>query len=117
MALNDAALDVAGEALAAAIVGISFHTGDPGADGTANVIAGGRAAIDLDSTDGDLTLASPVTKTALTPEEGVAFLGLWSTSTTGGTYYGSVPRTTGDAAVNASGEYTVKSLSIPVSSS
>jgi hypothetical protein len=117
MALNDAALDVAGDALAAALVGISFHTADPGAAGTSAVIAGGRAAIVMASTNGDLALTAPVTKTGLTPGATVAFLGLWSTSTTGGTYYGSVPRTTGDATVNTNGEYTANTLVIPSSSS
>ena len=113
MPLNAAALDLAGEAIAAAAVGASLHTGDPGAAGTSNVIAGGRVAIDLDSTNGNLTLATPAAKTGLTPAASVAFIGLWTTSTTGGTYLGSVPRTTGDPAVNASGEYTIETLSIP----
>lgn len=117
MALNDAALDVAGEAIAAAIVGVSFHTADPGIAGTTAVISGGRAAVDLNSTDGDISLGTPVTKTGLTALATVAFLGFWSTSTTGGTFYGSAPRTTGDAAVNADGEYTVESITIPAASS
>jgi len=116
MALNAAALDVAGEALATAITHVSLHTGDPGAAGTSNTIAGGRFAVSLDSTDGDLSLASAVNATGLTPAATVAYLGLWSASTSG-TYYGSVPRTTGDANVNASGEYTINSLNIPASSS
>ncbi len=116
MALNNAALDVAGEAIASAITHISLHTGDPGAAGSANVIAGGRFAANLDSADGDLSLAAPVAATGLTPAATVAFIGFWSAATAG-TYYGSAPRSTGDAAVNASGEYTVESITIPASSS
>lgn len=117
MALNAAALDIAGEAIAAAAIGASFHTADPGVAGTSNLIAGGRALIDLNSTDGNLTLAAPVNKSGLTAGAAVAFLGLWTTSTTGGTYLGSVPRTTGDSNVNASGEYTIDAISIPASAS
>lgn len=113
MPLNDAALDIMGEAFVAVAVGASFHTADPGAAGTTAVIAGGRVAIDLDSTNGDIVLATPAAKTGLTPAATVAFIGLWTTSTTGGTYLGSVARTTGDSAVNAAGEYTIQSLSIP----
>lgn len=116
MALNDAALDVAGEAIAAAITHVSLHSGDPGGAGASNVIAGGRAAIDLNSTDGDLSLATAVLKTGLTASATVAFLGFWSAST-GGVYYGSAPRTTGDSNVNAAGEYNISSISIPASSS
>lgn len=117
MALNAAALDIAGEAIRAAAVGASLHTADPGAAGTSNTIAGGRAAITLVSTDGNLTLSAPVAKTGLTASATVAFIGLWTTSTTGGTYLGSVPRTTGDSNVNASGEYTIDTISIPASAS
>jgi hypothetical protein len=116
MALNDAALDVGGEAIAAAITHVSFHSGAPGAAGTTNLIAGGRFAINLDSTNGDLALASAVNATGLTASATVAYLGLWSAATAG-TYYGDVPRQSGDATVNASGEYTIDSLTIPASSS
>lgn len=113
MPLNDAALDVGGEAIAAAIVGISFHNGDPGPSGTANLLTGGRAAVDINSTDGDLSLAAPVTKSGLPAETPVTDIGFWSTSTTGGTYYGSADRISGDEETNAAGEYTVNALSIP----
>lgn len=117
MPLNDAALDIMAEALVAVTEGVSFHNGDPGPLGTANVIAGGRLAIDLESTNGDITLAAPATKSGLTPLEDVDYLGFWTTSITGGTYLGSSQRASGDAAVNAAGEYTINSLSIPGSSS
>lgn len=116
MALNAAALDVGGEAIAAALTYVSLHTADPGGSGTSNVIAGGRFAINMDSTDGNLTLAAPVDASGLTAGATVAFLGFWNASTAG-TYYGSVPRTTGDGAVNASGDYTIETISIPVSAS
>ena len=112
MALNAAGLNVGGAAMATAYKFASLHTADPGAAGDQNVIAGGRFAIALTSASGNISLSAPVDATGLTPSAAVAFIGLWSAAT-GGTYYGSVPRTTGDAAVNASGEYTIQSVAIP----
>lgn len=114
MPLNDAALDVAGEAIAAAITHVSFHTAEPGGAGATGLIAGGRFAINIDSTNGDLVLGAVVNATGLTPGASVAYVGFWSANAAG-IYYGSAQRTTGDAAVNASGEYTLNSLSIPSS--
>lgn len=116
MALNAAALDVAGEAIAAAITHVSLHTGDPGVAGTSNLIAGGRAAVNLDSTDGNISLAAPVDKTGLTAGAAVAFIGFWSANAAG-IFYGSAPRTTGDSNVNTAGEYTIDSITIPASAS
>lgn len=116
MALNAAALDVGGEAIATALAWAQFHSAAPGSAGTSNVIAGGRVAINMDSTDGNLSLAAPVTKTGLTAGATVSHVSFWSASA-GGNHYGDAPRTTGDAAVNSSGEYTLDSISIPVSSS
>lgn len=116
MALNAAALQLAGAAIANGIKFISFHTGDPGGSGTSNVIAGGRFGCTLASSGGNITLSAPVNATGLTPSANVTHIGLWSAST-GGTYYGSSPRTQGDAAVNVSGAYTVLALNIPGSSS
>lgn len=112
MALNDTALDVMGEALCSAITHIQLHSGAPGAAGTSNVISGGRMAVNLDSTDGDISLASAVNFTGMTPSATVANVSFWSASS-GGTYYGFIPRTTGDATVNTSGEYTIATVSIP----
>jgi hypothetical protein len=116
MALSDAALDVAGEAIAAAITHVQFHSADPGASGTANVIAGGRFAIDLNSTDGDLSLGATVAATGLTAGAAVWGWTFWSASAAG-VYYGSVQRNSGDTNVNASGQYSITSISIPASAS
>lgn len=116
MALNDAALDVAGEAIAAAITHLQFHSGAPGAAGDQNVISGGRFPVTLVSTDGDLSLSAQVDGTGLTPETPVANISFWSASSSG-TYYGFVPLTSGDAATNASGEYSITAITIPASAS
>jgi hypothetical protein len=116
VALNDAGLNVGGTAMATAYGFVSLHSGDPGVSGTSNVIAGGRFPIDIESTDGDLASTAAVAATGLTPLAEVAYLGLWSAST-GGTFYGSAERISGDAAVNSAGEYTISSLTIPGASS
>lgn len=117
MALNAAALNVGGTAMAAALKFATLHTADPGVNGDQNVIAGGRFAVTMSAAaDGDLSLVTPVAASGLTPAATVAFIGLWSASAAG-TYYGSAPRTSGDTAVNASGAYTIQSIDVPASSS
>jgi len=116
MALNAAALDIAGEAIAAAITHIQFHTAAPGAAGTSNVIAGGRFAVDIDSTNGNLSLAAPVSATGLTAGATVGYVSFW-TASAAGTILGDAQRTSGDATVNTAGEYILNALSIPASSS
>lgn len=116
MPLNTAALDVAGEAIAAAITHVQFHTASSGAAGTTAIIPGGRFPIDIESTNGNLSLAAPVNATGLTPGASVAFVSFHGAAT-GGPFYGDAARTTGDAAVNAAGEYTLNTLSIPASAS
>jgi len=115
MALSAALLDIGGDAMASAIKFAQFHTGAPGAAGTNNVIAGGRFAVVMESTNGNLNLVGPINGTGLTAGATVAYVSLWPTASAG-TPYGDAQRTTGDTTVNASGEYTITSLSIPVSS-
>jgi hypothetical protein len=116
MPLFAPALDTAGEAICAAITHVQFHSDAPGGAGTANVITGGRFPINLDSTDGNISLASPVAATGLTAESPVWGVTFW-TAATGGTAYGSAQRSSGDANVNAAGEYSLTGVSIPASSS
>lgn len=104
MALNAAGLQLAAVGIAAGITHVSLHNGTPGAAGTDNVISGGRFAVDLSASAGNVSLDNPVLASGLTPLATVAQIGFWSAST-GGTYYGSCPRSSGDAAVNAAGEY------------
>lgn len=114
MPLNDAALDIAGEAIASAVTHVQAFTAVPNAGGTNGI--GARAPIDLVSTDGDLSLATPVALTGLGASVAVGYFGLF-TAATGGAFLGYATRTTGDDEANAAGEYTLQSLSIPASSS
>lgn len=116
MALNAAGLQLGAAGIAAGLGYVSLHTNTPGAAGDQNVIAGGRFAVDLVASGGNIALDAPVEATGLTPLATVAHIGFWSAST-GGTYYGSAARSSGDAAVNAAGEYTLTAVTIPGSAS
>lgn len=107
MALSDAALVVAANALDTAVTHMQLHSGAPGAAGTSNVV-GSRVAVNgtVDG-DGDITWSS-VAFTGLTASQAVSHVSYWSASTSG-TFYGSAALS-GDTAANAAGEYTVTSV-------
>jgi hypothetical protein len=107
MALNDAALVLAANAVDGAITHMQLHSGARGAAGTTNQV-GSRVAVNgsVDA-DGDITWTN-VAFTGLTANQAVAEVSYWSAST-GGTYYGGAALT-GDATANAAGEYTVTSV-------
>lgn len=107
MALNDAALVVAANAIAGAITHLQLYSGAPGAAGTTNAVGTRVAATEAVDADGDITWTN-VAFTGLTANQAVAHVGYWSAST-GGTFYGS-SALSGDLAANAAGEYTVTSI-------
>jgi hypothetical protein len=107
MALNDAALVVAANAIDGVIHYMQLHSGARGGSGTTNVV-GSRVAVDASvDGDGDLTWVG-VAFTGLPANQAVAEVSYWSASS-GGTYYGG-SALSGDAAANAAGEYTVTSV-------
>lgn len=108
MALNDAGLVIAGNAVDAVITHMQYHSGAPGSAGTANAV-GARVAVNgTVDTDGDITWTG-VAFTGLgasTPAWGVTY---W-TQLTAGSCLGQNQRAGGDAAANAAGEYTFTSI-------
>ena len=106
MALSDAALVVAANAVDGVISHAQLHSGARGAAGTTNQI-GTRVAVNgtVDG-DGDLSYSN-IAFTGLSASQAVAEVSFWSASS-GGTYYGG-GTLTGDSTANASGEYTVTS--------
>ena len=108
MALNDAALTVAGSALSSAITHLAIHTADPGSTGL-NPSSAARQPVTWTNTNGDLT-ASNIAFTGGAASGPATYVGYWSAST-GGTFYGS-DALTGDQTFNASGEYTITSAAI-----
>jgi len=115
MALNSAALDVAADALASALTYAQLHSGDPGGSGTSNVTSASRVAVSWTSDGGDLSLASPLEFTGGASNGAVAYVSLWSASTSG-TFYGAFALS-GDANFNSDGEYTVTAIDIDGSAS
>lgn len=107
MALNDAALALAANAVDGAITHLQLHSGARGASGTTNQI-GTRVAVNgtVDG-DGDITWSN-VAFTGLAASQAVAEVSYWS-AVTGGTYYGG-SALTGDATANSAGEYNITTL-------
>lgn len=108
MALNDAALVLAANAVDGAITFMQLHSAAPDAGYTTNQV-GSRVAVNgtVDA-DGDITWTN-VAFTGLTASQAVSHVSYWSASTAGTNYGGAA--LTGDAAANAAGEYTVTSIS------
>ena len=107
MALNDAALVLAANAVDTAITHLSLHT-TGAVTSSLNESAAARVAVNgtVDA-DGDITWTS-VAFTGGAASGPVVRVGYWSALTTG-TYYGGA-LLTGDQAFNAAGEYTVTSV-------
>lgn len=113
MALNDAALVLAANAVDVAITHMQLHSSAPGAAGTTGAV-GTRVAVNgtVDG-DGDITWTNTAF-TGLTANQAVTHVSYWNgagtgTPASGGTYYGSAALS-GDAAANAAGAYTVTSV-------
>jgi len=105
MALNDAALVLAANAVDTAITHMQLHSS--GTNPAANAV-GSRVAVNgtVDA-DGDITWTN-VAFTGLSASQAVASVSYWSASTSG-TAYG-ISALSGDATANAAGEYTVTSV-------
>lgn len=108
MALNDAALVLAANAVDAAITHMQLHSGAPGAAGTSNVTSAARQAVNgtVDG-DGDITWTN-IAFTGVAASGSVTHVSYWS-ALTSGTFYGSAALS-GDSTANAAGEYTVTSV-------
>lgn len=117
MALSNAAMTVAANALRSAMTHAQLHTGDPGAAGTSNVTSAARQAVTWSAAtgNGDFDLAGPVAFTGGAASGACTHVSLWSASSAG-TFYGSFPLT-GDQAFNAAGEYTLTDVTFDGSAS
>lgn len=117
MALNNAAMAVAANALRGALAYAQIHSGPPGGSGTSNNHGISRQGISWSavSGDGDFDLASPLEYSGLTPGATCSHLSLWSAASAG-TYYGDVALS-GDTTANSMGEFSVIDLDMDGSSS
>lgn len=94
---------------------VQLHSGDPGASGTANVIAGTMAPATFGtSTLAERQLSADVEYTELAPAQVVTHFSVWN-------YNGGTPQflgssaLTGDQAANAAGDYTLKATTTKLS--
>lgn len=93
---------------------LSIHSADPGSTGANEITVAARQtpAWGLGAT-GELTLSTQEDFTGATALATVHSVGLWLS----GTFKGYITRTSGDAAVNAAGQYSVTALSVTNSAS
>lgn len=110
MALNDTALNLMADALAAAAPYLSLHSADPGPTGTNETTAGRGTAEWGAASGGDIAITAAEAFTGGASNGAVTHVGLWS-ATTVGTFYGSFP-VTGDQSFNSAGEYTLDTYTI-----
>ena len=92
---------------------IQLHSGDPGAAGTANVVADTKlAATFAAASNGERALSTDVDYTGLSANQSVTYISFWKND---GTVFHGSKALTGDQAANASGEYTVKATTTKLS--
>lgn len=115
MALNEAALNLMADALAAAAGFGSLHSADPGSTGTSETTAGREAVTWAAAANGDLTITGTEAFTGGAASGPCTYVGIWSAAS-GGTFYGGFVLT-GDQTFNAAGEYTLDDITINGSSS
>jgi hypothetical protein len=108
MAFNNTALNVAGDAMAAAYPFISIHTSGTVADSTNESTAARVAAAWSAATNGGDITAGPLAFTGGAASGPAIRVGYWSAAS-GGTYGGG-SLLSGDQAFNAAGDYTVTSI-------
>lgn len=110
MALNDALLNIAANAMGVAAAFASIHTAAPNASGS-NESTAARKVIDWSAAAaGDLALDAPLAFTGGAAGGPATHIGFWSLAT-GGVFYGFFPLT-GDLTFNAAGEYTVSAVAL-----
>lgn len=85
------------------ITHLQLHNGAPGAAGTSNVVGSRVAATGKVSGNNTITLAG--SWTGLSANQTVTHVSYW-TASTGGTFYGSVANSSGDATANSAGEFS-----------
>lgn len=103
-----AALNIAANAVGAAIDNARIHTGDPGAAGTSNVATSNVGAITWGTAaNGDITLSGQEDFTGGAASGPATWISLWDgVPGSGGVHMWNL-QLTGDQTFNAAGEYTL----------
>jgi hypothetical protein len=113
MPVTTATLDSLASHFAGLATHLALHTADPGANG-ANPSAAARVAANWSAPSNGVVTSTNRAFTGGAASGPVTHIGYWSAAT-GGTFRGSRVLT-GDNTFNAAGEYTVTSVSEPVTS-
>lgn len=113
--LNSAALQIGGAAIAAAITHLSLHTAAPDATGSSESAAA-RVAVTPTSAGGVIT-AGPAAFTGGVASGPVVAVGYWDAASAGNFLGYNLLDAGSDTTFNASGEYTVDSVTITGSAS
>jgi len=115
MALSNAAMIVAANALRTTITHAFLHTADPGAAGTSNQSTAGIQAVTwaAATADGDFALSSTVSFTGGASSGACTYVSLWDGVGGPGTanFMGAFALS-GDTTFNAAGEYNLTALTI-----
>lgn len=111
MALNNAAMVIAANALRTAMAKMRLHSGDPGVAGTSNETSATAQAVTWSAatSDGDFGLSAAVNFTGVAANGACQYVSLWDT--TNATWYGNF-QLSGDQTANAAGEYSVTALNL-----
>lgn len=85
---------------------IRLHSGDPGADGTANALGSGLSTASFAAaTSGSRSLSAAVDVTGLPANQSVTHFSVWTSS--GSVFRGSGTISSGDTSANAAGAFTL----------
>lgn len=108
MALSTAALNIAANALGAAVDNARLHTAAPGGSGTSNAATSGIETVAWGAaSNGDITLSAPVDFTGGAASGPCTYVSFWDgVPGSGGVFMGDFALT-GDQTFNAAGEYTL----------
>lgn len=115
MALEDAVLDSAVDAVTSELTWISLHSADPGGTG-ANETSDARMMATWDSSSGGTAAINNAPLSFTGPDSGaITHIGAWSAETMG-VWKGSTP-IVGDTSFNANGDFDVTALTVVGTSS
>lgn len=110
MPLLEVALVAMADAVQSKLAWAQTHSGDPGADNTANVNTGGRFAPAWTTPDaaGNFNLSAPLAFSGLAANAPISYITFWDAQV-GGNCTGKFP-TAGDTTANASGEASLTGI-------
>lgn len=97
--------------------GVTIHSGDPGADGSANMIGSYRSATFASASGGEKALSSDMDITGLTGGQSITYIGFWKDIAGTPVFLGSdqLSAPGDDVAANAAGEFTIKATTTKLS--